>query len=61
VLALITLLIFAEKSTPIGRPVAVVAAIALIAYGALVIVVPDALPMTMDQGTTESMHGNSMQ
>jgi len=48
VLALITLLIFAEKSTPIGRQVALLAAIALVVYGAVVMFVPDALPMMMD-------------
>jgi len=56
VLALITLLIFAEKSTPFGRRVAALAAIGLIAYGALVIFVPDALPMMMDEGTADSMN-----
>ncbi len=44
VLAAITLLIFAEKSTPIGRRVAQFAALALVAYGVLVVFVPDALP-----------------
>jgi predicted metal-binding membrane protein len=53
VLALITLLIFAEKSLPIGRQVARFAAVALIAFGALVMVVPDALPMTMDEADME--------
>jgi predicted metal-binding membrane protein len=48
VLALITLLIFAEKSTPIGRQVAALAAVALIVYGAVVIFVPESLPMTME-------------
>ena len=43
----ITLLIFAEKSLPIGRQVAHLTAVALIAYGALVVFVPDALPTTM--------------
>ena len=45
VLALITLLIFAEKSTAFGRQIAVLAAVALIVYGAIVVFVPDALPM----------------
>ena len=52
-LALITLLIFAEKSTPIGRQVALLAAVALIAYGAFVVVVPDALPMMMTMNGSE--------
>jgi predicted metal-binding membrane protein len=43
-MALITLLIFAEKSLPLGRQAAVLAAVALIAYGAVVLFVPDALP-----------------
>jgi len=43
----ITVLIFAEKSLPIGRGVATVAAGALVAYGALVVFVPDALPTMM--------------
>lgn len=43
-MALITVLIFTEKSWRIGRQVATLAAVALIAYGALVLVVPDALP-----------------
>jgi predicted metal-binding membrane protein len=55
VLALITLLIFAEKSTPIGRQVALLAAVALIVYGAVVVFVPDALPMMMDGGTATGM------
>jgi predicted metal-binding membrane protein len=43
-MALITLLIFTEKSWLLGRRVAQSAAVALVAYGALVLVVPDALP-----------------
>jgi len=57
VLALITLLIFAEKSLPIGRQVALLAAVALIVYGAVVIFVPDALPMTMDDSSAMEMSG----
>jgi predicted metal-binding membrane protein len=56
VLALITLLIFAEKSTPIGRQVAVLAAVALIVYGLVVVFVPDALPMMMDDETATGMN-----
>ena len=44
VMALVTALIFAEKSFPIGQRIAQVAALALIAYGVLVIVAPGALP-----------------
>lgn len=46
-MALVTLLIFAEKSLPIGRWIGVAAAAALVAYGALVIFVPGALPTMM--------------
>ncbi len=46
-LAMITLLIFAEKSTPIGRKIAHLAAVALVGYGALVIFLPGALPTMM--------------
>jgi predicted metal-binding membrane protein len=48
VLALVTLLIFAEKSLPVGRQVARATAAGFILFGALVIAVPDALPMAMD-------------
>lgn len=54
VLALITLLIFAEKSTPFGRQIAALAAVALIVYGTVVIFVPDALPMMMNDQTSMS-------
>jgi predicted metal-binding membrane protein len=55
-MALITLLIFAEKSTPIGRQTAQFASLGLIAYGALVVFVPDLLPtmMSMDGGSSPS-------
>lgn len=53
VLAVITALIFAEKSLPIGRRVATAAALALVMYGAVVIFQPDALPMTMDSDAME--------
>jgi predicted metal-binding membrane protein len=43
-MAVITLLVFAEKAWTLGRRLARVAAVALIAYGMLVIVVPNALP-----------------
>ncbi len=46
-MALITVLIFAEKSLPISRHAMTFAAVLLVAYGALVIVLPDALPTTM--------------
>jgi predicted metal-binding membrane protein len=44
VLAVVTALIFAEKSLPLGQRIAQLAALALIAYGMLVVVVPNALP-----------------
>lgn len=46
-MALITLLIFAEKSLAIGRHVAKAAAVAMVLYGAIVIAIPDALPTMM--------------
>jgi cytochrome c biogenesis protein CcdA len=51
VLAGVTALIFAEKSTAWGRQIARAAAVALIVYGAVVVFVPDALPMMMDDST----------
>jgi predicted metal-binding membrane protein len=46
-MALITVLIFAEKSLPIGRRISQVVATALVVYGVLVLVMPDALPTMM--------------
>jgi predicted metal-binding membrane protein len=46
-LALITVLIFAEKSLPIGRRISQVAAVALVAYGVFVLIAPRALPTMM--------------
>ncbi len=46
-MALVTVLIFAEKSLPRGRQIGMAAAAALIVYGALVIFVPGALPTMM--------------
>ena len=45
-MALLTALIFAEKVVPRGARIAQFAALALILYGALVIVVPAALPLS---------------
>lgn len=45
-MALLTVLIFAEKVFPPGERIAQFAALALILYGALVIVIPSALPMS---------------
>jgi predicted metal-binding membrane protein len=47
VLAAIVLVIFAEKSLPFGHRARQLAATALLAYGALVLLVPDALPTAM--------------
>jgi hypothetical protein len=43
---LLTALIFAEKCFPLGLRIAQFAAMALILYGAFVIVVPAALPLS---------------
>jgi len=45
-MALLTALIFAEKCFPLGERIAQCAALVLILYGALVIVVPTALPLS---------------
>ena len=50
VMALLTLLIFAEKSLPTGPQIAKLTAAALIVYGALVIFMPSALPTMMPSG-----------
>ena len=47
VIAVITLLIFAEKALPLGQWASRIAAVALIVYGAVVIFWPHALPTTM--------------
>ncbi len=46
-MALITLLIFAEKSLPMGRRISQAAALLLVGYALLVLVIPGALPTTM--------------
>lgn len=46
-MALITLLIFAEKSTPLGRQMATFASLGLVVFGAMVLFVPDLLPTVM--------------
>jgi len=43
-MAVVTILIFAEKSFPMGQRIAQLAALLLIAYGVLVVVVPGTLP-----------------
>jgi predicted metal-binding membrane protein len=46
-MAVITVLIFAEKSLPFGRRVGQIAALALMAYGLLAVIVPGMLPTYM--------------
>jgi predicted metal-binding membrane protein len=46
-MAVITVLIFAEKSLPFGRRVSQIAALALIAYGTLAVFIPVVLPTYM--------------
>ncbi len=47
VMALLTVLIYAEKSFPIGRQISQAAGVALIVYGVLVTFIPAALPSMM--------------
>ena len=47
VMALLTALIYAEKSFPLGRQISQIAGMALIVYGVIVICVPAALPASM--------------
>jgi predicted metal-binding membrane protein len=49
-MALITVLIFAEKSLPIGQTVGRAAAVVLVAFGLLVLVMPELLPTAMPAG-----------
>ncbi len=44
-MAVVTALIFAEKALPIGRQISLIAGVALIIYGSVVIFLPAALPM----------------
>lgn len=60
VLALITALIFAEKSLPVGRRLARAAALALIVYGAVVVLQPGALPAAMSGDSMETAETESM-
>lgn len=55
ILALIALLIFAEKVAPFGRKAATAAVIGLVAYGAVVLFTPSALPMAMGDDNMTSM------
>ena len=47
VMALVTALIYAEKSLPIGRQISQIAGVGLIVYGVLDMFLPAALPMGM--------------
>jgi predicted metal-binding membrane protein len=49
-MAVITLVVFAEKTLPWGRPVARATAVALVAYGAVVLVAPQVLPTFVADG-----------
>ena len=46
-MAMITLVVFAEKTLPWGRPVARVTAVVLVGYGAVVLAAPQVLPTFM--------------
>jgi predicted metal-binding membrane protein len=61
VLALITILIFAEKALPLGRQVAYAAGVGLLVYGAVVVFVPDALPVTMHDSQMTQMSADMPQ
>jgi predicted metal-binding membrane protein len=58
-MALITVLIFAEKSSPVSRAALMIAAASLIAYGVVVLLFPDALPTAMGAAGT-NMSGTGM-
>jgi len=47
VMALLTVLIYAEKSFPLGKQISQIAGVALVVYGVIVIFVPAALPGVM--------------
>jgi predicted metal-binding membrane protein len=53
-MALITLLIIAEKMLPWGTASARAGAVVLVAYGALILAAPGMLPTFMDMGSTPS-------
>jgi predicted metal-binding membrane protein len=61
VLAGITALIFVEKSTKWGRQIASLAAVSLIVYGAVVILIPEALPMMMDDANADGSMMDGME
>ena len=61
-MALVTLLIFAEKTLPAGRPISRVAGVALAVYGITVLAVPEILPTnsaggSMPMSMSGSIHG----
>src|SRR4051812_43704945 len=53
-MALLTLLIFAEKTLPWGRATARAGAVVLVAYGGAVLATPSALPTYMDMTTADA-------
>lgn len=54
-MAVLTLLIFAEKTSPLSRAAVLAAAIALIVYGAAVIATPDLLPTAIHSTAASPM------
>ena len=56
-MAVITLVIFAEKTLPWGRPMARVTAAGLVTYGTVVLAAPQVLPTFMASGGTAATAG----
>jgi predicted metal-binding membrane protein len=59
-MALITLLIFAEKSVPMGKRIGQVTAVVLVGYGLLVLFVPWMLPTTIPPDAAMSWAGYAL-
>ena len=59
-MAVLTALIYAERSRGIGRAISRVAAAALIVYGTVVVVVPRALPTVIGNRNSAGMNGAGM-
>lgn len=55
ILAIITAFILAEKTSRFGQQIALAGGVALIVYGAVVVAIPDALPMTRDDSAAMEM------
>jgi predicted metal-binding integral membrane protein DUF2182 len=56
-MAVITLVVFAEKTLPWGRPIARATAVVLVSYGAFVVAAPRILPALMSDGGTAMSAG----